>query len=358
MSQFAGWPAQRYHINRPVSDYEKIADLRKIDSSSVTPIDQGIIALNDVYMEYVDRHFLYRGWAAMWGTLAVLIPLALAWFMAFTPTETATGEVRSLTSGEQLGVAFVVLMALATAVFAYWFTLGRDIFRYQYYPVRFNRLSRRVHIFTGGARGALSVPWDDIHFVIGRDKPFGPGGVYTYDLRGHVIENGRVVHTFAVGSDGGANPGVVLAQWEMIRRFMESGRSALPFPPLQLFTSVSPSLRNAFIIHVSSAGSGMMVVALPITLPWTLSRYLTMKLCRRPRWPDSVQADCQPGNGLPGALKAPEVYGRVAHGADSEAMAVFWQRAIQDAKALNPGLLTRLDGGATVDKAPGDSADP
>lgn len=62
MSAFAGWLAQRYGVNRPLSDAERNADVRNFDGMAKDPIDQGIIALNPTFIEYVDRHFYYRGW--------------------------------------------------------------------------------------------------------------------------------------------------------------------------------------------------------------------------------------------------------------------------------------------------------
>lgn len=62
MSQFAGWLGQRYRVNRPLSEYERLADVRLLDSTAMDPIDQGIIKIDECSIEYVDRHFVYRGW--------------------------------------------------------------------------------------------------------------------------------------------------------------------------------------------------------------------------------------------------------------------------------------------------------
>ncbi|WP_314402101.1 hypothetical protein [Stenotrophomonas rhizophila] len=67
MSAFAGWLAQRYRVNRPLSDAESNADVRNFDGMVKDPIDQGIIALNPTFIEYVDRHFHYRGWGRCGG---------------------------------------------------------------------------------------------------------------------------------------------------------------------------------------------------------------------------------------------------------------------------------------------------
>ncbi|MBO1748567.1 DUF6708 domain-containing protein [Stenotrophomonas indicatrix] len=342
MSQFAGWLAQRYRNNRPLAGYENAADVRNFDSSTFAPLDKGIVYLDDDCIEYVDRHFLYRGWAAMWGF--VVIGLVLLFVSAIThATVTMQAEGRAVSSEMAITVTVLGALMLGLVVFTYQMLLGRDIFRYQYYPIRFDRTTRQVHVFTGGRNKVVSAPWSDIHFIIGRDKPAGPGEGYTYDLRGLVMRGDQVVHTFAVGSDCGSNPAIVLAHWEMIRRFMEEGRSALPFPPLQLYTSVVPSFRNAFIIHVSSAGAGLMLIALPLTLPWALFRFLAMKLCRKPVWPAAAtrRGRAEPSGTPP--LRAPAVYGRVDHsGGRADEMERFWKDSIAAAKARNDEVRQQL----------------
>lgn len=160
------------------------------------------------------------------------------------------------------------------------------------------------------------------------------------------MKGDRIIHTFAVGSDCGPNPAIVLAHWEMIRRFMEKGRSALPFPPLQLYTSVEASFRNAFIIHISSAGESFMWMALPFTLPWAVFRFLAMKLCRRPVWPAAMnRRDAGASSGTP-ILRAPAVYGRVSHaGGRADEMERFWRESIAEAKARNDEVLRQLQEG-------------
>jgi len=342
MSAFAGWLAQRYRVNRPLSDAERNADVRNFDGMVKDPIDQGIIALNPTFIEYVDRHFHYRGWGAMWGLLVIALAVAFAVAMAMSPTVTPQGFPRPPTTGERFVVGWIVTLSSGLAAFSYWMLLGKDVFRYQYYPIRFNRKTRRVHVFTGGRHTARSASWDEVRFIIGCGAPPGADDKgTTYDLRGHLMQGDQVIYTFAVGSDSGPNPGPTLAHWEMIRRYMEGGMDALPFPPLHLYTSTTPSLRNAVIIHVSSAGAGLGLLFLPITLPWAMFRYLSMKLCRRPAWPRAVEDDCADGSKA-GSLREPVVYGRVGDGHGSETMLAYWKQATGDAMALNETLRTRM----------------
>lgn len=215
MSQFAGWLAQRYRNNRPLSKYEEGADVRQFDSSTVTPIDKGIIGMDADSLEYADRHFLYRGWALMGGS--VFVTLGAIFIIAMLHAAITT-ENKAQSLDAIYAAACVIALVLAFVGFIFWMLILRDIFRYQYYPIRFDRTTRQVHVFTGGRNKVISASWSDVRFIIGRDKPMGPDEGYTYDLRGLVMRGDQVVHTFAVGSDCGPNPAVVLAHWEMIRR--------------------------------------------------------------------------------------------------------------------------------------------
>lgn len=342
MSQFAGWLAQRYRNNRPLTEYEGRADVRQFDSSTFTPIDKGIIAIDDDYIEYVDRHFRYRGWALMGAS--VFIGLGLAFLVAILhATASLVDRVGPLETGDAYAIGGLIALVVGFLVFIFWKLLLRDILRYQYYPVRFDRVAQQIHVFTGEGGKVVSASWQDVKFVIGRDKPAGPDEGFTYDLRGLVMRGDQVVHTFAVGSDSGSSPAITLARWEMIRRFMEEGRSALPFPPLQLYTSVEPSFRNAFIIHVSSAGDGLMLIALPLTLPWAMFRFLAMKLCRKPVWPASTASIAVHGPSDQPPLRAPAVYGRVNHaGGRADEMERFWKESIAAAKARDEEVRKQL----------------
>jgi len=320
--------------------------VRQFDSSTFTPIDKGIIAIDDDYIEYVDRHFRYRGWALMGAS--VFIGLGLTFLVAILhATVSLVDRVGALETGDAYAIGGLIALILGLLAFIVWKLLLRDVLRYQYYPVRFDRREMKIHIFTGGRDKAMSVPWKDVKFVIGRDKPIGPDEGFTYDLRGLVMRGDQVVHTFAVGSDSGPDPAITLAHWEMIRRFMEEGRSALPFPPLQLYTSVEPSFRNAFIIHVSSAGEGLMLIALPLTLPWALFRFLAMKLCRKPVWPAAVLGHGASTNSGTPPLRAPAVYGRVnREGGRADEMERFWKESIAAAKARNDEVREQLQNGS------------
>jgi len=332
MSQFAGWLSKKYVVDRVRTAYEKSADVENFDSSGYMPMDRGIIYADDTCMEYVDRHFLYRGWAAMGGATGSL--LALIFGGAILRSDLTDGAL-------DYGLIPFYLIIIGFLVFSYLFLISKDVFRYKYYPSLFNRDERVVYFFTGKGDGYVKAPWSSIRFIIGRDKPFGPDEGMTYDLKALVMDGDEISHVFAIGSDCGSSPGTVLAHWEMIRRFMDGGVEALPFPPLQLYMSTDDSFRNAFVIHVSSAGRGLMWLALPVTLPWAMFRYLVMKTCARPVWPATVAR--RGSNKSAKALIAPTVYGGVdrSQGRDDQ-MADYWVRSIEEARGKDQDIRSQL----------------
>jgi len=175
-------------------------------------------------------------------------------------------------------------------------SIFRDAFTYTCSPIRFNRVERKIYVFNGDLKGGiLTIPWDKAFLFPGRGRPIGGGDAdWTYDLRCHVLDDNEVVrHTFAIGHHCGNSKAEVLQHWEMIRRYMEEGPQALPFPPLALYMSTEPTLRNAFIIQVGGMGDGWLrIIAGVFTVPWALARYLALKTCKEPKWPDWVEAAC------------------------------------------------------------------
>ncbi|WP_354675409.1 DUF6708 domain-containing protein [Cupriavidus alkaliphilus] len=293
--EYAGW-LTRYKLNRTLREYEiaehldprqRIADL--------PPNDHGLLRLNSTFVEYMDRFFLQRGWAAMGG--APFIAMLVFFGCLFGSTiYVPTGDNLEPTRASIISGWVAVIACLATALCFIKFIWLKDFFCYTHYPIRFNRKNRMVYVFRhNGPGGVLTIPWDSAYFYIGRSSPAaGNPGHYTFDLRCNVLDDQRMVRdTFAVGMDGSTSRGAVLEHWEMVRRYMEEGPQSLPFPPLALTVSTETTLRNMVITQVSGQFSGFLgILMLPITLPWALFRYVAMKTCKRPVWPEDVENAC------------------------------------------------------------------
>ncbi|WP_143136681.1 DUF6708 domain-containing protein [Burkholderia ubonensis] len=167
-------------------------------------------------------------------------------------------------------------------------TLGREFFSYSYFPIRFNRQTRMIHVFRhNGRNGVLSVPWDQVYFHIGK----GEVNRDLTDIRGHVMDGDNVIDTFAVGHFFGRDEQPVRQIWKFIVVYMEQGPQALP-KDMVIGTSTSRSWANCFLWAKSYCD-----IFLPIPLVnWvaaalvTCMRWLVMQSCKEPVWPAEIEA--------------------------------------------------------------------
>ncbi|MDQ0138753.1 DUF6708 domain-containing protein [Cupriavidus necator] len=201
---------------------------------------------------------------------------------------------RLATSGAPLGVLAVVFGVYLMTIFGPAIAVYRLVTRPLRPPVILSRKSRQIYVWRGIKLGWRTLNYDDVH-------PF--------------IFRALVRDTFAVGMDGSTSRGAVLEHWEMVRRYMEEDPQSLPFPPLALTVSTETTLRNMVITQVGGQFSGLLsILMLPITLPWALFRYLAMKTCKRPIWPEYVENACAIDPHDPRILEKPSYAGNAKTG--------------------------------------------
>ncbi|WP_147310515.1 DUF6708 domain-containing protein [Cupriavidus phytorum] len=345
--QYAGW-LTRYKLNRPLHSYEEDEHLApRLPVNELPPNDHGVLRVNSTFVEYMDRFFLERGWAAMGGAPFVAMGLTFAWLIAstmYTPQDDGMPRDPSFITADWIFFVVWLLFALCVIKFI-WL---KDFFRYTHYPIRFNRKNGTIYVFRhNGPGGVLTVPWDKAHFFIGRSSPaMGGQSIFTFDLHCNVLDEQRMVRdTFAVGMDGSSSRGAVLEHWEMVRRYMEEGPQSLPFPPLALTVSTETTLRNMVITQVSGQFSGFLsILMLPITLPWALFRYLAMKTCKRPIWPADIEAACAIDPNDPFILDEPRYAGDAKTGgaAGDEQFLAYRERALKMALEYDAERRNRL----------------
>lgn len=286
---FDGW-LTRYKLNRPLNKYELNNRLELGHPIKLPPMDKGVLRVNSSFIEYVDRYFAWRGWAAMGFAMVggVLLYFALLFGLTiYVPPSNGAG----------ITTAHIMFGWYATALYASMFVgvcylLGRkDFFRYTHYPIRFNRKIRKVYIFQyNGPGGVLDVDWESAYWFVGKIRD---GRRLSYDLRCHILDDAGIIrHTFSVGSSCEYRA-EVLQHWEMIRRYMEESPAALPFPPLHLSINTESTLWNCFVIQ---AGAVNGLKSLPLMVYgsiWAFFRWISQKTCRAPLWPAEIEAACQ-----------------------------------------------------------------
>ena len=194
--------------------------------------------------------------------------------------------------------------------------LLREFFSFTHYPIRFNRNNRKIYIFRHNRKkGTLTLEWDNVFWFVWRTRN---GGHFIYDLRGHVLDDEKVVrYTFAVGHYG-ETQAEILQHWEMIRLYMEESPAALPYPPLALSLSTQPTLRNCLLIQMGWLNAGQSPALFVLSMVWGFFRWLSLSTCRQPRWPADVEAACQIPANDPYQQIEPQRTGELLHFGEAE----------------------------------------
>lgn len=326
---FDGW-ITKYKVNRPVYGYEAKARLDPKKTVKLPPIVNGVSKLNSVFIECVDRFFYLRGYAVMGGLpIAILTMWASVMLMMLVNEPLYSGEKPP---GEVAAVVlFFSFVFFSIFVWLLKFVLFREFFCYTHYPIRFNRINRKIYVFRhNGEGGVLDLEWDKVYWFVGRSRD---GSDISYDLRCHILDaEGIVRETFAVGHFSSTRA-ETLQHWEMIRRYMEESPAVLPFPPLALVLSTEPTWRNCITIQVGGA-SGHSPLFMLLTVPWAFFRWISQITCRRPRWPDEVEAECQIPIDDPYRLPEPASSGEVVGLDEVAEAALFEYRKKAEAAAL------------------------
>ncbi|AIY41487.1 hypothetical protein LT85_2329 [Collimonas arenae] len=210
----------------------------------------------------------------------------------------------------------------------YFLCIRFEFFTYTHFPIRFNRITRKIHVFRGnGPNGVLTVPWDDAFFHIGHSQKT-PN---LCDIRGEILDGDIVKDTFALGHFF-ERPQPVLEMWEFIRRYMEEGPEAVAENPLDRYVglSVTGSFKNCLIMSRIFYGADTpftQVISLPLVALSTATRWLIFKTCKVPVFPPEIEAECVVEANDPNVWPIPETSGQFA----AENPAIM-QRAVERAE--------------------------
>lgn len=306
-----GW-TKPFKVDRLLTTEEKLAALPRHRQLGVQPYTfSSLIHFNSTYADFVDRSFRLRGMAntAFGGWVALALLVFSIWFCAYM--------LFDLMRGNEIwaNLVFLTIYIVAMPIF-YWFIwkkhLSKDLFAYTHYPIRFNRKTRKVHVFRDNSQGGvLTVPWDEVFWHIGR----GYEQRFLCDVRGHVMEGDMVRDTFAVGhyfDDGRMDR--IQSIWEFIRRYMDERPDAVAEHPLDrmIHESPKPTLKNCFIHAYTSMGPGftslrfvLFFLFYPIVGALTLTRWLVLKTCKEPVWPPEIEAESRIESGDPHRWEEP-----------------------------------------------------
>ncbi|UNE63792.1 DUF6708 domain-containing protein [Xanthomonas oryzae] len=257
------------------------------DGDSMPSQRIGLIGINSVYIDWIDRKFLYRG---MLNTSILLAGCLMMIVLVFIFTRLMLGAAGP--------GRFIMILPILTAVsgILLFFNvfLKFEFFTRIYYPIRFNRKTRKIYVFREKRDGGLLiVPWEEVFFHIGR----GTDMKFLRDIRGEILDGEIVKDTFALGHCAERDE-PVKEMWEFIRRYMEEGPEAVAEHPLDKYVelSVAPTWRNCLISAVGFTNATTpfkRVLLFPFIGTFTVVRWLVFKSCKQPVFPPEVEAECQ-----------------------------------------------------------------
>jgi len=298
---YSGWIV-KWRLNRKLTPEEKASVLPRQGLLGVKADDRGTLtAFNSTYAELVDRRFRLRG--GFGALLAVAITIFFVGACVFVWI-----AVPNYSSDYFIGNVILTLAFLGGAALFWLVYIRKDFFTHTYYPVRFNRKTRQVHVFRDKRDGGiLTVPWDTGFFHIGqglRDKRL-------LDLRCHVLDGETVKDTFVTGMYY-LQKEQVQQLWEFVRHYMDEDIDSLG--KVEVWTSPAPTWKNCRImVGVTFGGlSGLSAILWPLAAPIILTRWLVMKSCKLPQWPAEIEAACRIEPNDPHRLPEPEYIGQFA----------------------------------------------
>ncbi|MCE4373922.1 hypothetical protein LYZ82_23835 [Xanthomonas hortorum pv. hederae] len=245
----------------------------------------GLISINSTFIDWIDRRFLYRGMLNM--SLVFMVVLGFVAFSIFCVLRMMDEDSNTAAFG------IASLIPLFAGLGLYVLFLRHEFFCFVYYPIRFNRKTRKVYVFREKRDGGLLiVPWEDVFFHIGR----GTDMKFLRDIRGEILDGTIVKDTFALGHCAERDE-PVKEMWEFIRRYMEEGPEAVAEHPMDKYVelSVAPTWKNCLISAVGFTNADTpfkRVLLSPFICTFTLVRWLVFKSCKQPVFPPEVEAEC------------------------------------------------------------------
>ncbi|KWF70582.1 hypothetical protein WL92_08020 [Burkholderia multivorans] len=287
---YTGLLAKKYRVNRKLTNEERLNRLDQKVRQDIEPFyNISVIKLNSVYLECVDRWFIYRGSA----TALILIFFVSAVFMLIGPWLLTSSPHLVPTVSDLVWMLTVALIYAPGCSLLMWFFL-KESFSWTHFPIRFNYRNKKVYVFRRDGT-VLIADWNNMFFTLGRCER--TVGQQNWDIRGHVLdEDGETVReTFALPGDT-MRVDQLKHCWEFVRRYMEEG-------PASVYRDVywchdiaerrekyKAGLRYMFF-SLNGQPIGQILLS-PVFFVASLGRWFAMRTSKIPVWPAEIEAEC------------------------------------------------------------------
>lgn len=292
----------KYPVNRALTDAERDRHLKQKIHLDVDPVSQlSVINANASYLELVDKFYAWKG---LLTTFAVAAIALFASGLAFVMIDELF--VHQASAEQPLWFLMFVCALFGAAIAGMIWLARKEAFAFTHYPIRLNRVTRDVHVFRLDG-SVLTASWDDIFFCLA-SLPQG-----AWEIQGHILDQSRqtVVETFAlsVWGAGKSDAQQLMRFWEFARRYMEEspdgvlGQDLVLLPISRQKESVGFSFRR---MQAEAGGNPAIAFLLGcIALLLLPGRWLAMRTCKIPKWPDEIEANCKVPDNDPFAIGMP-----------------------------------------------------
>ena len=284
----------KYKVNRRLTDKEREHKLDPKVKLEVQPIHQlTVLRMNSTYLETVDKYDAWRGWVIIISAVILVVSVTM---IVATLREWFSPD---LTLDKHSMLWVFLICGFSTLLPSLWLFL-KEAFTWCYYPIRFNRKTRKVHV-TRLNGTVLTVGWDEVFFTL-TTTGMGSLGASHWEIQGHVLGEDRetVKETFALAfwglEENGQPNTVVRMYWEFIRRYMEEGPASVD----NVLRQCSPVLfrRETWWYGFQRFNFNFyqrwvaLILGLPFSVLDAFGRQIALRSSRLPKWLAEVEAEC------------------------------------------------------------------
>jgi hypothetical protein len=282
----------KYKVNRSLNEQEKkLHALQNEESGSPPKHEKRLIQMNATYLECVDKFFPDRGIVTALFTVGAGAMIGITylgfWIIVSDPKYWFPSLALSLTG-------------IILGFFCIKFIILKECFMYTHYPIRFNRKTRKVHVFrTNGT--VMNADWEKLYFTLCQRQGLD---AENWEVRGHrMAEDGvTVLETFALPYSESSDHPEVLSFWEFVRRYMEAPDD-LPALAGQVDSVIDiANKREDFWAgwgRLSEDSPILSTILFPVTLFYSIGRVIANYTSKIPQWPAEVEAECRVEEGDP-----------------------------------------------------------
>ena len=281
-----------YPVNRPLTREEHRRHLKQKEPSCSKPWYQlSVIKMNSTYLECVDKFYGEKGILtalAIFGLVTMLGVLSIGLFYTISDWPKIAPSEK-----EKIFLIGPVAIIISLAVTALWgYTLKKESFQYNHYPMRFNRKTRKVHVWRQDGT-VMTEDWDKLFFTTTPNKK------NTWSVQGHrmAADGETVLETFCLPWSGELDDPNMFSQWEFVRLYMEEGPENLVDQvkwvldideKRESFYHGFQRLQADFLIGVSFFA----ITIAPVNFLFAIGRWFANQTGKVPYWPKEIDAQC------------------------------------------------------------------